>query len=80
MSSSRNNKENLKNEVDRVREEMQQTANYINHLLKMQVDHGHDTWRERFEAANYLNGLKDKEDKLEDKLMDLGVSYRNFFE
>lgn len=55
-------------------------TNYIDHLRRMQEDHEHDTTRERFEATNRLYELKDKEDRLEDQLMDLhGVSYRKFF-
>lgn len=80
MSSSSNSKENLKNMLDQVRDQIQEMTNYIDHLRKMQEDHDHDTTRERFEATNRLYELKDKESKLEDQLMDLhGVSYRKFF-
>lgn len=79
MSTSRNNNENLKNKLEQVREQIQERSNYIKQLEQVQQHHGLDTIKDRFDASNQVNKLKDQEAKLEDKLMKKGVSYQKFF-
>ncbi|KAK6786025.1 hypothetical protein RDI58_014550 [Solanum bulbocastanum] len=69
MSSSRNNNEKLKlkNKLDEVREQIQERTNYIKQLDQVQENHEYDSRRDRFDASNQINGLKDKETKLEDE-------------
>lgn len=80
MSSSRNSKENLKNDLDQVRAQIQHQTNLINLLFEAQENHGHDMSRDISEASNHLNRLKGEEAKLEHELMNNhGVSYYKLF-
>lgn len=67
------------NKLDEIREQIQERINYVK-----QLDHVHenndeyDSRRDRYDAANQINKLKDKETKLENELEGKGISYYEF--